>query len=163
MNQTKRLPQGFREFEADGHKFEVNTILSIDRYEHYQKLQPRLAYGIDFQALFNSDKKVYQLLNDQRFADCAVIIHNRMNGIKDILDNKREEPGLLTAALAILRDDEDPAIFDEKFQIEKIANWRKEGYAMEDFFLFAAAIMKGLPKAYNEYIQIVTDVEIKIS
>ncbi len=152
MTDTKRLDPNFTTFEADGKKFTKNIIFSIERYEQYEKLQPRLAYGIDFESMFKQLKQQYQLLNDRKFADAAVISHNLMNGIKDVMDSKRVDPALLMCALAILQEGEDPATFDEKIQLEKIAAWRKEGYAIEDFFLFAASIMKGLPRAYNEYI-----------
>lgn len=149
---TKQFDPSWKEFEANGKKFTVNANLSISRYEQYEKLQPRLAYGIDFDTMFKQLKQQYQLLNDRKFADAAVISHNLMSGIKDILDLKREDPALLMCALAILGPGEDPGAYDEKVQLEKIDDWRKEGYGIDGFFLFAVSIMKGLPKAYNEYI-----------
>lgn len=152
MTKTKKFDPNCKDFIANGKRFYVNPVLSISRYEEYEKLQPRLAYDIDFETLFRLQKQQYQLLNDRKFADAAVISHNLMNSIKDLMDNKREHPALMMCALAIVGENEDPGTYDEKTQIEKINDWRAEGFAIEDFFLFAASIMKGLPQAYSESI-----------
>lgn len=153
MINTKKFDPKCKEFIANGNKYFVNSTLSIARYEEYEKLQPRLAYGIDFENLFKLQKQQYQMLNDRKFADAAVISHNIMSGIKDLMDGTRENPALLMCALAIVGENEDPGKFDEQTQLAKINDWRKEGFAMEDFFTFAAITMKGLPQAYSEYIQ----------
>lgn len=165
MIETKKFDPNWKEFEANGNKYFVNTKLSIARYEEYEKLQPRLAYDVDFENMFKLHKQLYQLLNDRKFADAAVISYNLMSGIKDLLDKKREHPALMMCALAILREKEDPGSYDEQTQIEKIEDWRKEGFETEGFFLFAASIMKGLPKAYNEFImeQVIENENLKIT
>jgi hypothetical protein len=165
MTETKKFDPNCKEFEANGMKFFVNNKLSIARYEQYEKLQPRLAYGIDFETMFKLHNQLYQNLNDRKFADSAVICHNLMSGIRDLLDSKREDAALLMCALAINGENEDPGVYDEQVQKEKIEHWRKEGFAMEGFFLFAASIMKGLPKAYNAYImdQVTEKGDLKIT
>lgn len=151
MNETKRLDLNFKEFTANGKKYLKNTVFSIKRFEAFEIWQPQLAYDLDFQAFYSQDVKLFDMINKQKFADCAVLIHNRLSKIKDLLDKKRTHPALLLCALAIVREDEDPGELDEALQLEKIEDWRKEGFAMSDFFLFAASIMEGLPNAYNEY------------
>lgn len=150
MIETKRLDVNFTEFMANGHKYIKNVIFPIERYEAFEILQPQLAYDLDFSALYKMDIKLYSLLNESKFADSSVLVYNRMEKIKELLDKKRTHPALLLCALAINREDEKPDEYDENFQLEKIEDWRKEGFAMQDFFLFAASIMKGLPTAYNE-------------
>lgn len=151
--QTKRFKPDFVELPANGKIYRQNRVLSIERYEQYQMLEPRLAFDIDFNNMYKQLRQLYQNLDNKKFADSAVICYNLMSGIKDLLDNKRESPALLMACLAILAPGEDPKSFDEEVQKIKIADWRAEGYAMEDFFTFVAIITNGLPKAYNEYIQ----------
>lgn len=165
MIETKQFDPNCKEFVANGKKYFVNNKLSIARYEEYEKLQPRLAYDIDFENMFRQHKQQYQFLNDRKFADAAVSLHNLMSGIRDLLDSKREHPALLMCALAIVGEKEDPGVYDENVQKEKIEDWRKEGYAMEGFFLFAAGTMKGLPKAYNEFImeQVIEKGNLKIT
>lgn len=164
-NTTKEFDYKCKEFTANGKKYFVNQKLSIARFEEYQKLEPRLAYGIDFETLFQLIKKQYTLLNDRKFADAAVISHNIMNGIGDLLSDKRTDPALLMAALAIVGEGEDPGSFDEQVQLDKIADWRAEGYDMEGFFYFAASTINGLPKAYKEYImqEVIENGNIKIT
>lgn len=150
--ETKKFDINCKEFTANGKKYTVNPVLSIARYEQYEKLQPKLAYGIDFEAMFKIQKQQYALLNDRKFADAAVISHNLMNSISDLLNSKRENPALLMCALAITGEGEDPGKYEESVQTAKIEDWRAEGFSMEDFFRFAASIMKGLPQAYNGFI-----------
>lgn len=151
MIQTKEFDPKCTEFIADGFKFIKRQKLSIERYEQFELLQPQLAFGIDFETLFKLDKKQYELINQMKFADAAVISHNRMTSIRGLLDGKREHPALLMCALIFCFEDEDPGTYDENLQMKKIACWRKEGYAIEGFFYFAASTLKGLPKAYAEY------------
>ena len=150
MIETKRLDVNFKEFTANGHKYVKNVIFPIERYEAFEILQPQLAYDLDFQAMYKQDKKMYAMANESQFADICVMLYSRMGKIKELLDKKRTHPALLLCALAINREDEDSTEFNEAFQLEKIEDWRKEGFAMQDFFLFAASIMEGLPNAYNE-------------
>lgn len=156
---TKQLDIASGSFKANGKEYRVNTKLSIARYEQYEKLQPKLAYGVDFESIFRQNNKIWQLLNDRKFADAAVALYNIQSGIKDLMDGKRIDSALMMCALATLGPDEDPGVYDEQVQLAKIEDWRKEGYAQVDFFLFAASIIKGLPKAYDEFITQMSDEE----
>jgi len=91
-------------------------------------------------------------MNKSKVADAAVIIHNLLNGIAEHLD-KRDHPILQLCALFINTKDEDKTVFDEGVTQEKIDNWKKEGYAIEDFFQLAFNFVEGFIPAYNETIQ----------
>lgn len=139
-------------FEANGHKYHVSSGISLNRYREYEKLEPKLTFGLSFDDIYKSLNKLYDLLNKQKFADCAIIAHNLMSGIKDIESEKREHPALLMAALVINRDGEDAGIYDEKLQLEKINDWRKEGFDVLPFFTFALSSIQGFAQEYKKYI-----------
>jgi hypothetical protein len=138
-------------FTANGTKYYVSTKLSIKRYEEYEKLQPKLTFDLDFSVMFSTLKKAYAALNDRKFADSAVIIHNLMSGIEDIRNEKRIHPALLMAALAINSEGEDPGTYDESAQLKKIEDWRAEGFDIYGFFIFALNTIKGFALEYNEF------------
>ena len=64
-------------------------------------------------------------------------MHNMMAMVKDIENENREHPSLLMCALVINREGEDAGQYDEKLQLEKIEDWRKEGFDILPFFTFA--------------------------
>lgn len=141
-------------FEANGHKYHISKKISIVRWKEYEKLEPRLTYGVDFNSMFKQIRTAYDALNSKegKIADAAVILHNLMSGIKDIESEKREHPALLMCALVINRDGEDTGTFDEKLQLEKINDWRKEGFDVLPFFTFALFSIQGFKETYVQYI-----------
>lgn len=147
----KKFDPNQKSFEANGKKYFVQPKLSIARYEEYEKLQPKLTFDLDFNSVFSVLRKSYKYLNDREFANAAVSIYNLMSSIDDVRNEKRIHPALLMAALAINREGEDPGVFDQKVQEEKIADWRAEGYQIEDFFLFALSTINGFAKTFNEF------------
>lgn len=116
-------------------------------------MQPRLTYGVEFDQMNKAHAKAFAALNDRKFADAAVIIHNLMTGIKDVTDDKRIHPGLLMAALVINREGEDVTDYDYQLQVEKIQDWEKEGLNILDFFRFALQSITGFRETYTLFIR----------
>lgn len=141
-----------RFFKANGKKYFVAEKISIARWAEYEKLMPRLTYGIDFEAMNKAHAKAYQAVNDKRFADAAVILHNLMNGIKDANDESRVHPGLLMAALLINGEGEDVGVYDLQTQLNKIEDWKAEGLDVLSFFAFALKSISGFRETYLLYI-----------
>lgn len=143
-----------KSFEANGHKYHVSKKISIPRWREYEKLEPRLTYGVGFDYIFSNLKKAYEALNSKegKIADAAVILHNMMAMVKDIENENREHPSLLMCALVINREGEDAGQYDEKLQLEKIEDWRKEGFDILPFFTFALSSIQGFRETYVEYI-----------
>ena len=141
-------------FEANGHKYHISKKISIPRWREYEKLEPRLTYGVDFDSMFKQLRKAYDALNTKNgnVLDAGIIIHNLMSGIKDIESDKREHPALLMCALVINREGEDAGTFDEQLQLDKIEDWRKEGFDVLPFFTFALFSIQGFKTIYVQYI-----------
>lgn len=155
MGQIKTLDLfNIKSFEANGSKYFISKKISIARYREFEKLEPRLTFGVGFEEIFKNLKKAYEALNTKagNVADAAVILHNTMAMIKDIENETREHPSLLMAALVINREGEDTGVFDEQIQKDKIEDWRKEGFDVLPFFTFALSSIQGFRETYIEYI-----------
>jgi hypothetical protein len=153
MNQVKRLDYKEREFMANGNKYIILDSIPLSRYIKYQKLVPRLTYGVTFPELFKNIKQAYDLQNTgKRYADVGVILHNIMNGIKDVEDETRHEAALKICALIIVREDEKIGSVDEELFEAKIKDWAEEGYEINGFFHLALLSIEGFRETFSEYI-----------
>lgn len=142
--------EGF--FEANGHKYFMSSTLSIDRFQEFERLQVHVGFGKDFENMYNRLKDAYEYLNKGKIADGAVVIHNLINGVAQTLE-KREHPVLEMCALFLNREGEDVAKYDADISAQKIADWKKDGYAIQDFFQLAFNYVRGYITAYEEIIQ----------
>jgi hypothetical protein len=159
----KSIPVGANEFMANSKKYFVKSKLSVDRFKEYEKLQPQLTIGLGFDEMFATLKKAYGCLNSPqpKPADAAVILHNLMNGIASINDNKRIHPALKMAALFIDTEDENPATYDEQVMNNKISDWQKEGLDMMSFFDLSLSSIQGFPERLIQFIKEKADKENK--
>jgi hypothetical protein len=132
----KKLDLTKSSFEANGHTYTITDELSIARWREFENHQALVGLGRSFKEIFDNLAKAYEALNKGKVADAAVTIHNLLSGIKDKLD-QRHHPALMMCALWINRKDEDTALYDQAKMEEKINDWEKEGYNVEDFFLLA--------------------------
>jgi hypothetical protein len=147
--QVKRIDFSLPYIEACGVKYHVKKTLSVDRWRQFEDLQAKVGFGKSFQELFDSVRKAYEKLQEPKIADASVILHNIMLGVKDKLD-KRHDPALQICALFINGEDEDEKVYDEEVMNKKIENWRKEGYAIQDFFTMAWNLVPGCIEIYEE-------------
>ena len=154
--EVKRLNLSEKTFMANGVKYYFSSTMSIDRFMEFERLQAHVGFGKDFKHIYDKLKDCYDHLNKNRLADGAVIIHNLINGIAQNLD-KREHPMLQMCALFINREDENVDVYDEDMTAQKIEDWKKEGYSIEDFFQLAFNFVEGFIPAYNEIIQNISE------
>lgn len=153
MSEVKAISLKEKTFKANGNTYHISEKISVNRWREYEKLVPLLTYGVGFDETFKAINKAYSAVNDKRFADAAVILHNVMSGIKDADDDKRIHPALLMCALVINKEGEDTGIYDEPTQLAKIQDWEKEGLDMLTFFQLALNSIKGFRETYLLYIQ----------
>lgn len=141
------------EFMANGNKYIISDKISIERYMEYQKLVPLLAFGTNFEEMFQQLKRAYTNLNsrDGKIADAAVIIHNLLTSIGNVEQSSRVHPALKMAALFINRDNENPAVYNEEQMNEKIKDWTVEGFNISDFFTLALNSISGFRQAFLEF------------
>jgi len=140
-----------RSFKANGTEYFIEKSISQDRFLMYQKLQIELAYETGFAGMYKSLTKLYELLNQQKFADCAVIAHNALNGIKTT--EERRIPALELAALFVNTKDEDRKVITQDMVDVKLADWKAEGLDITPFFQLAISSITGFKEIYSELIR----------
>lgn len=150
--ETPRLDFEAKTFVANGNKYYYSQNMCIDRFIEFERLQAHVGFGKDFKNIYEKLKEAYGLLNTNKLADAAVIVHNLVNGIAQNLE-KRDHPVLQLCALFINREGENVKEFNEDVNAQKIDDWKKEGYAIADFFQLAFNFVEGFIPAYNEIIQ----------
>lgn len=144
----KVLSADTTQFETEQHKYTLLDTLSVGRFEIFERLQFEVAWGSDFEKLFNNVKKAYEKLNEMKAADASVILYNAMKGIARL--EERPHPVLRLCTLFLVRDGEDLTVWDEKIADEKIADWKKEGINTDYFFALALNAVGGFLSAYKE-------------
>lgn len=150
--ETKRIDLESGHFDANGHRYRVTSTLSVARFEEFERLQVHVGFGKDFKTMYDRLKDAYDFMNKSKAADAAVIVHNIINGIAQNLE-KRDHPILQLCALFLNREDEDVSVFDPDLSKQKVDDWRKEGYAVEDFFQLAFNLVDGFIDIYEGLIQ----------
>lgn len=138
-------------FIANGTEYFIEKSISQERFMMYQKLQIELTYQTGFAGMYKALQNLYELLNKQKFADCAVIAHNALNGIKTTED--RRIPALEMAALFVNEKTEDRKIINQDMVDKKLKDWETEGLDVAPFFQLAISSIAGFKEIYSELIR----------
>ena len=152
VKKLKNLNFSENSFVANGKTYFIETGLSFARWKEFEKLEVHVGYGITFEQMFENDKKIWDALNKANFGEAAVLVHNRMNGIKQKLE-ARVHPALLLCSLFINLEDEDRVKYDPVKAEKKIEDWGNEGYDFKDFFQLAVNLVQGFIPACKEISQ----------
>jgi hypothetical protein len=139
-------------FEADGRKFYLTETLTIERFIEYEKLQNSMGFNLTFKQIFDSLNDVYRLINANKILDGGIKLYNLMNGIAERVDGKIH-PALEICALFVVEEDEDISKYDGALAKSKIEAWKKEGYAMQDFFTLAVNLVEGFTESYRDFTE----------
>lgn len=160
--QIKHLPEEVikmtaKTFTANGKEFIIDDSLSFDYFRQFEKLEAHVGYGVTFEEMFKTDKKLFEYLNKMDFVNAAVLVHNRLNGIKEKLE-QRTHPMLLLCTLFIHYPHEDLTKYDSVIAEQKVKDWSTD-YYVNDFFSLAAQLVSGFIPALQELSQ---DISAKV-
>lgn len=147
----KRIDFSSPTLEANGNTYKIVKELSINRFRELEKLEIEAFYGFDAQGMFDKLKNTWNDLNKSKVADATVKIYQLMEGMADKVD-KREPVMLRICSLFLIKDGENVNEWNEELANEKIEDWSKEGYAIDDFFSLAASLVPGFIKNYEEVL-----------
>ena len=147
--QIKHLDTSANSFEANGNKYLILGSITTARYQKFEALQAQLAWGIEFESMYANVRKLYDLLNKVKFAEAAVLANNILEAVIRPLEG-REHPMLMLCTIFCVRENEDLSKWDETNALEKIADWKAECIAIEDFFALAFNSVRGLSAVYLE-------------
>lgn len=149
MGELKKISPDDKEFTANGRRYIIEERLSVARWIEYEKQQVEVGFGTSLKLIFASLMSAYTAVNEQRFADAAVILRDIMKGISTI--EKREAPLVMKLCMLFInREDEDRTVYDEKLMAEKIEDMIEEGIDINSFFHLAIAFIPGFLAAFSE-------------
>jgi hypothetical protein len=138
-----------KHFECGGRKFYIQDSLSFNRYRELQKLNLEFGFSVTFLDHYKHLVELYELLNQTKFADAAVKVHNMIYGTATLDD--KEAPALRMCALFINETGEDVTVYDKGKMSEKIECWSKELDVLP-FFQLAVNLVEGWMAAYQNII-----------
>lgn len=148
MNKLKQISIEESSFTANGKDYFIETgDLSIERWAKYEQLVLEMQYGVSQPQMFHKFKEIYDLNNELRFADVAVLTHNLQNGMVSVME--RQPTALKICALFMNTKDEDRGIMTDDMITHKLNDWRTEGYAIGPFFQLALVFSKLISETSN--------------
>lgn len=133
----------------NGKKYYIQKSLSAERMAMREKLEIQFSFGVTFENLFKALTDTYVLLNDRKFADAAVNIHNTINGIAN--SDNQQVSAVELCKLFINQEGEDISIYDPKVMEQKSEDWKD--IDVKYFFQLAALSVHGWINAYKELTQ----------
>ena len=155
VNEVIQLPYSAKSFEAGGHKYFIESTLSIGRYKHYQRMEVELGFNINFSGLVDKITQAYGALNERRDADAAVLMKEVLEGSTFLI--KKIPIALYVATLFINRSDEDRSEWSQTIAEEKIDHWKNID---SNFFL---AVALGQVRSFPEKLQEITRMLERVS
>ncbi len=139
------------EFEANGTKYVIEREISAERFAKMKEFEIELGFGQDYKSMDEGLEAAYNLLNEAKFADAAVLIHNVREGIIGL--ENREHIILQYCTCFINTLEEDRRKFDETVMAQKIKDWNEEGINYLSFFPLAINMVRGLKESYVKFTQ----------
>jgi hypothetical protein len=146
MDTLRTIDFSQKHFECQGRKFYIKDSLSFARYRELQKLNLEFGFSATFHDIFKHIREAWDLLNQVKLGEAAVVLHNIMYGVVSLED--KDDPALRLCALFIDETGEDPTIYDEGKMREKIECWGKE-LDCSPFFQLAASLVPHWIAAYR--------------
>ena len=139
-----------KSFECAKRKFHINPDqLSFMRYRELPRINLEFGFSVSFIDLFKNVRATYDLLNQVKFADAAVLLHNILYGVVSL--EEKDDPAWRICALFINEEGEDLAVYDEAKARDKIECWSKELDCLP-FFQLASSLTPGWTNAYRTVI-----------
>lgn len=137
-------------FTCGDRKFYLSEKLSFARFMELQKLILEFGFSTSFMDMYKNIRLAYDHLNNLKFADGAVVLHNMMYGIIQV-DDKRD-PAMTISALFINEEGEDLTKYDEAKIKDKIDCWKEE-LDVSPFYKLAVNLVQGWTTAYRNISQ----------
>lgn len=146
-NPLKRIDFEKGQFIANGKVYTIEGLISIERYAEFQLLEKELAYGFTVKGIAEKLQQMWNNGNKMKFSENAVIQNDLIRGMSKLME--RTPTALKLCTLFINTQDEDRKAINDDMINEKINDWKKEGIAMQDFFMVASNSVNGLLEIYQ--------------
>jgi len=148
--ELKTIDFSKRQFEANGTTYYIANKLTADRFFKLQELEFDVRFGFDQKQHNAQLRELYEMINQQQFADAAVTVYNMMQSIVDL--GERYNPIYTYCTVFVNTEDEDVTVWDEKVAESKIKDWQAEGFDFNSFLSLALSIGSDLRKDYLKII-----------
>ena len=155
--QIKQIDMSTAKFKANGTQYYIQSRLSTARYVEYLKLSNEITFNTDFEGIYTTLSKIYEVLahgNDilDALKKAGELAYNQINAIVDFTN--RDHPTVLRfCALFINGEDEDISKYDDRIIDQKIEDWTEEGLAIDDFFYLAANFIPSFRDTFRSQSQ----------
>lgn len=151
LNKTRIIDFESGQFEANGTIYYLETTLTVARFCEFQILEKELALGMGLKDFVDGQKKLRDLLNQQRFVDCAVLVTKLME--HSIVLNHKEPIILKLCSLFINTENEDRSMWNNDLVVKKLNDWKASDIAYKCFFDIAVILVPGYIDLYNVLTQ----------
>lgn len=145
-------------FDCGGVTWTVSNQISFKRFRKLQELLIEFGFSATVKDIFIGLNKSWEYLNKLKLAEASVIIHNLMNGVKDM--EVKTDISLRICALFINKEGEDLSDDSDALIEGKVNAWNKELDAAP-FFHFAANLSRDWIAAYNVFTRSTSEVAAK--
>lgn len=154
MPQTKllKIDKETKSFQANGKTYYVEESISFDRWEKYLEFNVELGWDCTIPEMAKALGQIYNHLNDQNFADAAVLTRDKMMGLKQ-MSEKKIPAALKLCALFVNEEKEDRRFINEDMISKKVEDWKQEGIDVAGFFQLALHIIPGYMESLKKNIQ----------
>lgn len=153
--ELKNIDLSQKSFTANGNEYFIESTFSIQRSVYAELAKQELETGMSVGKQTEDWVKVYDLANEQKFADIVVLAYNNRRGFKNFFQN--DHPVLKLCACFMNTADEDRRYIDDDIVSKKIHDWNEEGVSMQSFFAVALTFLKNEVEGYKNATQTISD------
>jgi hypothetical protein len=137
------------QFDANGKTYYLESKLTVARYCEFMILQRELQMGMSIEEIYTGMIDQRKLLNQMRFVDASVHCDKF---VTHCIKLKEKEPTVMKiCTLFINTEDEDRAVWNNDLVVRKLADWKKEGINVSDFFEVALTLVPTFIEHYNRF------------
>ena len=166
MSETKFTPpriidfENVSEFKTEKHTYKVFTdSISIDRFSVMQQKEVECLGYYSLVKPLEFQNELTKAFNAQNYAYLGKLLYDRTYFYH--FDKKAIHPILEFCSVFIYREDEDAGVYDAKLAKEKIEDWKKSNLDILPFFTLSIKVSPTLSKAYNNFIQNISEKGLK--
>ena len=152
-------------FIANGEEYYIEKDISIQRSVYAEAAKIELESGLKVGKQLEDWVAVYDLANQQKFADIVVMAYNHRRGFKDFFE--KHPPVLKLCSCFLNTKDEDRRYINDDLVERKIKDWTEEGISMQSFFALALTLLKieveGYRSATADILKLIKDFNEKVN
>jgi hypothetical protein len=151
----KTLDLNEKSFTANGVEYFIESEISIQRSVYAEACKIELENGLKAGKWLEDWVKVYDLANEQKFADIVVLAYNNRRGFKDFFKN---HPAVVKlCAVFINAADEDRRTITDTMVDKKVNDWVEEGITIQSFFGLALSFLRIEVTGYQNATQAILE------